>query len=84
MEEARTKKKTLKDIKEIQKYVKDSLKEKSLTFEEIYVDQATILTEGLKNQELTKQAKRNVKSVIKQIYRKSKDKFNLKATSMMD
>ena len=84
MEEARTKKKTLKDIKEIQKYVKDSLKEKSLTFEEIYVDQATILTEGMKNQELTKQAKRNVKSVIKQIYRKSKDKFNLKATSMMD
>ena len=41
-----------------------------------------ILTERMNNQDLTYQAKRNVKSVIKQIYSKSKDKFKrLQATA---
>ena len=37
------------------------------------------------NEDLTDQAKRNVKGVIKQIYRKSKDKFDkLQATATVD
>ena len=49
------------------------------------MEQAIILAERMNNQELTYQAKRNVKNVIKQIYSKSKDKFKrLQATATVD